>query len=335
LDKDRRRVSIAMAVCNGENYIAEQLQSVLSQTRPPDEVIICDDGSSDGTVSLVNDFIVTHGLSGWHVSVNPQNLGYVRNFYNAIGQTTGDIIFLCDQDDVWHPDKIEKMVRILEQNPHIQVLNSGFQKIDGNGRPIAALCRRGRSNNNLITRKLKQSEIAPFDFEYIIWRNISPGCTLCFTDEAKTFFLKNHTGLCPHDWEMNIFGAVLGGLYFFNEALTAYRIHQNNTIGLADLKTADRFFGMPADKRIESAKEEFQRADAYSNAGWTGLLSDKRKKALDRYRKVTHDRFLAIEARRFGLWLRLFCHPRCYLKLRGPQGMLNDLAAVLRKGART
>jgi glycosyltransferase involved in cell wall biosynthesis len=325
-------VSIAMTTYNGDKFILEQLGSIFDQTRKPDEVIICDDGSSDQTTAIITDFIQKNKLINWHLCVNDNNLGYIENFYNAISRVTGDIIFLCDQDDVWHADKIAKMVGIIEENTAIKALNSGFQKIDQNGEPIHTKSRFGRSNNNLITQKLKQNEIKPFLFESIIWRNMSPGCTLAFTDEVKTFFLKNRTHLCPHDWEINLFGAVLGGLYFYNEALTGYRIHTGNTIGLADLKLADRLSGKTDDKRISQSELEYKRADAYMNAGWAALLGSRQRKFLTRYGAIALKRFQALQAKKLSLWLKLFRHPKDYLKLRGLQGMLNDFVAVLKKG---
>ena len=99
-------VSVAMATFNGEKYILEQLQSIARQTHLPDECVICDDGSTDSTVEIVEEFqkdapfkIIIHK--------NSPRLGLIRNFEKAISLCKGDMIFLSDQDDVWMPEKIQ------------------------------------------------------------------------------------------------------------------------------------------------------------------------------------------------------------------------------------
>ena len=103
------KISVAMTTYNGARFVEKQLASLLAQTRPADEVIILDDRSTDGTPGIVTRFIKKNSPVSWHFSVNEKNLGYKENFYHAVGRTTGDLIFLCDQDDVWHSNKIEAM----------------------------------------------------------------------------------------------------------------------------------------------------------------------------------------------------------------------------------
>ena len=121
------KVSVALACYNGEDYIGEQLLSIKEQTRPVDEVVISDDGSSDGTVSVVRSFIEQNGLSStWTLLQNEKNLGFAENFRSAIDSTTGDVFFLSDQDDLWVPDRVEKMTAVMERYGQIGVLNTEF-----------------------------------------------------------------------------------------------------------------------------------------------------------------------------------------------------------------
>lgn len=114
------KISIAIATYNGAEYIQEQFASFVSQTRMPDELVICDDGSSDETVAIVQRF---ENTAPFKVQLyrNETNLGWIKNFEQAIGLCTGDIIFLSDQDDVWFPEKIQKMVELFEENNSLQV----------------------------------------------------------------------------------------------------------------------------------------------------------------------------------------------------------------------
>ncbi len=126
------KVSVAMATYNGEKYIEEQLRSILEQTRPVDEVVICDDGSSDGTAAVVRDFIDTHDLKNWNFFENEHNLGYSENFRKAmdkLGSVGGEdrLIFLADQDDYWVKDRVEQMACQMERHPEIALLNTRQQ----------------------------------------------------------------------------------------------------------------------------------------------------------------------------------------------------------------
>lgn len=113
-----QRVSIAMCTYNGAENVLAQLQSFASQTRLPDELIICDDASADATVEIVKKFILDAPFPV-HLLVNKQNLGFAGNFAQALSRCSGDIIFLSDQDDVWLPQKLEKFVDIFSNNPTI------------------------------------------------------------------------------------------------------------------------------------------------------------------------------------------------------------------------
>ncbi|MGN0194669.1 MAG: glycosyltransferase family 2 protein [Pseudoramibacter sp.] len=110
------KTSVAMCTYNGSRFLEEQLNSIVGQSYPPDEIVICDDGSSDNTLSIAENC-----LRDWpgtvHLEQNQKNLGFVKNFEKAIGLCHGDIIFLSDQDDVWHRDKIKIMMQTFEKHP--------------------------------------------------------------------------------------------------------------------------------------------------------------------------------------------------------------------------
>lgn len=115
------KISIAMATYNGAKYLQEQLDSFAAQTRLPDELIICDDVSRDDTTEILSRFSQTAPFVV-RVFRNEINLGYIKNFEQALTRCTGDIIFLSDQDDVWFKNKIEEMSNIFSQDKSIFVL---------------------------------------------------------------------------------------------------------------------------------------------------------------------------------------------------------------------
>ena len=107
------RISIAMTTYNGSKYLKEQLDSFTKQTHLPDELVVTDDGSSDDTLEILENFAKK---ASFEVLIfrNNTNLGYAMNFGHAIGLCTGDLIFLSDQDDIWFPEKIETVSRFVE-----------------------------------------------------------------------------------------------------------------------------------------------------------------------------------------------------------------------------
>lgn len=124
-------VSVALCTYNGERFLSEQLASLAAQTRLPDEVVICDDGSSDRTMEI---------LESWKNSVrftvrifqNETNLGFIRNFEKAMTLCESDVIFCCDQDDIWKFEKIAKMTEIMEKNPEVGLVYCDADVIDEN-----------------------------------------------------------------------------------------------------------------------------------------------------------------------------------------------------------
>ena len=115
------KVSIALATFNGGEYLADQLKSFTEQTRPPDELIVCDDGSIDDTVAILR----AHAQSAPYetrIFLNEKTLGYSKNFSRALSLCQGDFVFLSDQDDVWDREKISKILEEFAQAPETQLL---------------------------------------------------------------------------------------------------------------------------------------------------------------------------------------------------------------------
>ena len=112
----RPRISVAMATFNGAVYLPEQVESLARQELLPDELVVCDDLSTDGTVELLEQFARTAPFPV-RIHRNARNLGVLRNFEKALSLCQGDIVFLSDQDDVWLADKISEVVRLFEAKP--------------------------------------------------------------------------------------------------------------------------------------------------------------------------------------------------------------------------
>lgn len=289
------KISIAMTTYNGEKYVEKQLLSLFNQTRRADEVIIRDDVSSDKTHKIVRNFIEKNKLENWHFEVNEENLGYKKNFHTAIAQTTGDIIFLCDQDDIWLPEKLKEIENIMMNNPKVLAVNSSLNLIDGEDNPIQIKEDNKKSNIGLIKYPVKQNDLVQIDVETICKYNISPGCTVAFKKPVKDIYLKKSKCEMVHDWEINFIAAALDGLYFYNKPLIGYRIHSSNTIGLSELlgsassikNLANYFVRLKRAKFIYSCMEVFY--DYYT------IVQEKDKKWLKNQICFTKLRKEAIE----------------------------------------
>ena len=123
------KISCVIATYNGEKYIAEQLESLFYQTRQFEEVLIFDDCSTDLTVKIVKQFIREKHLNNWFISVNEINKGFSKNFFEGLQKATGDFIFLCDQDDIWYKDKVQRMTDIMLDQPQINILSGGYKPL--------------------------------------------------------------------------------------------------------------------------------------------------------------------------------------------------------------
>jgi glycosyltransferase involved in cell wall biosynthesis len=110
------RISVALCTYNGERFLPQQLDSVAKQTRLPDELIVCDDRSTDRTVALVREFAAS---SPYPVRIfeNEHNLGFAANFERAIRLCEGDLIALSDQDDIWYPIRLERSEQEFSAHP--------------------------------------------------------------------------------------------------------------------------------------------------------------------------------------------------------------------------
>lgn len=215
-------VGLAIALYNGAKFIRVQLDSIRNQSVAPDKVVMCDDGSSDGTIEIVRDYIEQYNLQDkWELVMNETNLGYARNFYKAMQLCNTDLIFLCDQDDIWCDDKIEKMTVVMQNRPEILLLASKFGMIDAEGKIMHGLLEKRSKQTGLI------SEITHLDLlRSYFW----PGMIMCIRNDFFQKILpliKEHT--VAHDRVLAHFAAEENGFYEYDYIGAYHRRHSNNT----------------------------------------------------------------------------------------------------------
>jgi len=212
---DRPLVSVALATCNGERFLREQLDSIYAQTYPRIEVVASDDGSTDGTVQILEEYRLSKGLS---YTVQPGRLGLVGNFERAISSCSGDFIVLSDQDDIWEPDKLESLLAAIGG---CSLVYSDAALIDGQGAVLAPSL-------------LKASRVTPAagrPFQYLVCNACVTGCTALFTRELSDQALPVPDGEPYHDWWLSIAATRLGGIAYVDRPLVRYRQHAENYAG--------------------------------------------------------------------------------------------------------
>ncbi|MBQ8203593.1 MAG: glycosyltransferase [Clostridia bacterium] len=270
-------ISVAIAAYNGERFIIKQLESILNQSLPVDEVVICDDCSTDNTLELCRRFIEEKGLDNWHIFKNESNVGYCLNFYGAIEKCVGDVIFLADQDDEWLQGKTEKMMKCLKENPDISVLSSRYNVIDENSKIMenSGVTYLGGNYDDSVEYVSAESQVG---CSYI------RGFSLCFRKEIKPLIKPiDLKSLLSHDWLICMVGSIAGKTAILNTVLTNYRFHsQNVSLLTADKKREERRL----DKRILGLEESVN--------GHSYLLSLTEDNAL----KASLKKFIVFEKKR-------------------------------------
>lgn len=202
------RISVAMATYNGERFLAEQLRSLAQQTRVPDELVICDDGSTDRTVAIAEDFARSSPFAT-HVHRNPSNLGYSANFAQAISRTTGDVIFICDQDDVWFPEKVERVSAAFAERPDVLAVVNNQLIADSDG----------KSSGATIFGNMRRTGLPD---TYLI----AGSCT-AVARPLLQLLLPNPEGI-PYDSWIGSVADLLGARILIEEPLQIYRRHGGN-----------------------------------------------------------------------------------------------------------
>ena len=228
------RISVAMTTYNGAKFLAAQLQSLLDQTRQPDEVVICDDRSQDDTVEIAKRFISENRLDHWRVLENGTNLGYVRNFRRAMAAATGDIVFLSDQDDIWCADKLAVMLAVMEQNPQIEALVCGYSVIDAEGKKMEP------QPPKFYVPSPGSGELSRMRSGKVLYANMAQGCAGAYRRSIVDAYCRaEECNVIAHDWALHMLAYERKGLYFLNRELIQYRIHTNNTTGTVSLGRVD------------------------------------------------------------------------------------------------
>ncbi len=246
------KISVAMCTYNGAEFLPAQLESIIKQRRMPDEIVICDDGSTDETESVIKRSaanskipIVLHS--------NEQNLGSLKNFEQAVGLCTGDIIALSDQDDVWRADKLQLIEDAFRKAPAAGLVFSDAEIVDKQLNPLGR-----RMWNEVGFDSHKKKLLAQGrGLEVLITGWTVSGGAMAFRSKYRSLSLPLLTSLpMIHDGWIALTVAAVSEVVTIDEPLVKYRQHERQQIG-----APARLGQAPQTGTLEALKKRYSSAD--------------------------------------------------------------------------
>jgi glycosyltransferase involved in cell wall biosynthesis len=223
-----------MATKNGAVFIREQLESIVPQLSPEDEIIIFDDFSSDNTVAIIKTF------DDYRIRLtqNSHEQGVVRNFEDCLKSCKGDYIFLADQDDVWLPEKVKKMTKALQS---YDLVMSDCQLVDFSLRPMTTSFYHVNNSGKGLVKNLI--------------RNSYMGCCMAFTKQLKARALPFPADIPMHDFWLGLVGELYFKVHFMQEVLVLHRRHGSNASTTG--RTSERSIHDKISNRLRLVKNLF------------------------------------------------------------------------------
>jgi len=223
-----KAVSICMATFNGAQFIEHQLLSIVNQMNSEDELIICDDKSTDSTSEIIKKF----KRKNIRFFINQSRLGHVKNFEKAIGLSSKEIIVLADQDDIWALGKLDRIVEAFTQIDNLALYQHSLKRIDQKENIIDAAFRLfpNGSRNRLF-----------FPFRQIFKCEVI-GCSIAFRKNICEALLPFPKVVYAHDHWIALNSSFFGQIYFSSDVLASYRLHDNNVTPAGGLPLQKKIF---------------------------------------------------------------------------------------------
>ena len=206
------KISIALSTYNGAPFLQQQLDSFMLQLRLPDELVVCDDQSTDETIEILEHFKRSASFPVRIIN-NNSNLGHEQNFGCAIQSCSGDVVFLSDQDDVWYSDKLSVVERIFLSNPHISLVINDLDITDAKLR---------RTGHTVLGQTRASGTLGKNSKSFII------GCGSAFRRKLCALILPRPELEYGHDKWLHDVAQVIGGRCVLDSSLQFYRRHGNN-----------------------------------------------------------------------------------------------------------
>lgn len=250
---ERVGVSVAMCTFQGERFLAEQLATIAGQSRPPDELVICDDGSTDATLRIIEEFRSSASIEV-RLETNECRLGVLKNFEKATFLCRGETVFFADQDDVWHPDKLSRLLAALDAAPGAGLAFSNVELIGEDGSPVGYDLWSFRRLSSARRKRVMDGQ----SFDYILGQGIAAGMAQGFRADYRDLILP-FNGLGHDLWASVLIGAVSDAAVV-GEPLGKWRQHRSQQTGAITLRSYRRHI---EEARGHNAKHYAELAEGY------------------------------------------------------------------------
>ena len=225
------KISVALCTYNGEDFLEQQLESIFLQTRPVQEIIICDDCSTDGTIQIIQKFLLQFPEI-IKLYFNESPLKTIKNFEKAVSLTSGDYIFLCDQDDVWKKDKVQIMIDYMLSHPNTKLLFTNGELINENDIPLKSTLWE-KWGFDAIAKNLWMDNTQAFH-NLLYNKNYVTGATVLMNSKIKKKALPIELPAGYfHDAWFALHAAAQNGLAFIDDSLIKYRVHEKQQVGIS------------------------------------------------------------------------------------------------------
>lgn len=221
----RESVGVALCTYNGQSYLSQQIESIQHQTLPVSRIIVSDDKSEDQTPHILGE--IAHRDKRVRVVTSPQRLGVAKNFEYVCQYINDDFIAFCDQDDVWYPNKIARILEIFSSDTDIDLVFTNASLIQEDGEKLS-----GDLFSYLGLSKKERARInSSSAYRVLFRRNVATGATMVVRRA-----LLERAFPCPpgwlHDEWLALWVACHGKITCLNEPLIKYRQHQKNVVGV-------------------------------------------------------------------------------------------------------
>ena len=257
-------ISVVMCTFNGETFVREQLESILRQSRRPEAIILSDDGSRDNTLAVARDVLSSPAASGIELTILTREtaLGPAGNFSEALGHARPGFVALADQDDVWHPEKLEVLTSLLETESDCLAIHTDAAIVNRDGRRYGSLMRTlsltGAESSALLRGQGRDA---------LLKRNLATGATMMVRTELLERALPIPPGWVHDEW-LAMVAALSGGLRFDPRELIDYRQHGGNDIGARPLGPTE------ATRRLRESRGDFFARKELRNDALLALVTE-------------------------------------------------------------
>jgi glycosyltransferase involved in cell wall biosynthesis len=287
MSNSQEKISVALCTYNGERFLRPQLASIQQQTRLPDELVVCDDQSTDQTLSIVREFAAS-ATYPVRIFENERNLGFAANFERAIRLCGGDLIALSDQDDIWYANRLERSAQEFEAHPEAGLVFSDADVINDSNELAG-----GTLWHRLGFAGKRERELLAGRYMLLAKHRFITGATVMFRAGLRDLFLPIGRDWIHDEW-IALIAAAFSDLRPIREPLIRYRVHGSQQVGFRN-KLQQRARGTTHAQRhwsrlAESVKDLEQICDALSARG-----PNKRREVLAAYQE--HLQFLCFRAK--------------------------------------